>query len=162
VQADVLARLVEGLRDDLALYERLRNEIKQAQSHVAERVPEQYDLRAIASMIHDLYRGAEGMMRRIAKDVDRDVPTGEHWHRQLLDQMAAPVADLRPAVFGDATIAQLERYRVFRHVQRNIYGFDLLWPQMAPLFKAADEVMVAVTTDIHDFMAFLSILGDDP
>lgn len=162
MQAEVLARLIDGLRDDLALYERLRQEIEQAQSHVAEREPEHYDLRAIASMIHDLYRGAEGMMRRIAKDVDRAVPSGEHWHRQLLDQMAAPVADLRPAVFDDATVAQLERYRVFRHVQRNIYGFELLWPQMAPLFKAADEVMVAVTTDINDFIAFLSVLGDDP
>ena len=65
-------------------------------------------------------------------------------------------------MFESVTVGQLERYRVFRHVQRNIYGFELLWPQMAPLFKAADEVMVAVTTDINDFIAFLSILSDDP
>jgi hypothetical protein len=152
------ARLADDIESGLAQYLELLTEIQVAHQRLGDREPETYDLRAIASIVTDVYRGAEDLFKRIAKEVDNYLPDGESWHSELLDKMATSVPNLRPAVLTSDTVEMLKAYLKFRHLQRNIYGFDLLWPRMDELFRRAPTVITAVSGDLHAFAALLRTL----
>ncbi|HMF34074.1 MAG TPA: hypothetical protein VKK79_21805, partial [Candidatus Lokiarchaeia archaeon] len=61
------------------------------------------DLRVLGSFLHDFYTCIERIFRRIAVKVDGDIPPGEAWHKDLLNQMSLEIPNLRPAVI-DATL----------------------------------------------------------
>jgi hypothetical protein len=63
------------------------------------------------------------MFEVIATTVDGQVPTGEHWHQLLLEQMASEIRGARPAVISDETCQGLDEYRGFRYIVRNVYTF---------------------------------------
>ena len=54
-------------------------------------------LDSVALNLHSFYSGLERLFE-IARHIDCSVPEGETWHRDLLDQMACEVADIRPAI----------------------------------------------------------------
>ena len=136
-----LQRLADDLAAQLNEYQQLKNEIANAQVRVGTHEPDSFELRAIGSILHDVYSGAEGICQHIAKEIDRQVPVGANWHRDLIDQMAQPLAKTRPAVIQAETAASLEKYRAFRHVFRNIYGPKLDWTQMKPLLDNAATII---------------------
>jgi hypothetical protein len=157
--ATELTELAAELREAVGIYRRLLRDIHEANERLAKRSPEDYDLRAVGSILHDVYRGAEGMFIRIAKRVDEETPSGDTWHSELLQRMAQASPGLRPAVISPTTHELLEPFRAFRHLQRNIYGFELLWPRMEPLFDGAPDVVQAVADDVETFAAFLESLA---
>lgn len=53
------------------------------------------------------------------------MPVDEKWHRNLLLQMTLDIPDVRPALITKETADKLDEYRAFRHVFRNVYGFNL-------------------------------------
>jgi hypothetical protein len=110
--------------------------------------------------LHDVYRGAEGICRRIAKEFDQQLPVGESWHRLLLDQMTHPIPKARPPILQADTANTLDEYRKFRHVVRNIYGLELNWPQMKPLLDNANATIDTFAADIQKFIAFLRMMSD--
>jgi hypothetical protein len=55
---------------------------------------------SVANRLHNLYMGAEHIFRRIAKIVDKDLPEGDRWHKDLLQQMSS-AGDNRPPVIDD-------------------------------------------------------------
>jgi len=113
-------------------------------------------VRAAGSVIHDFYTGAEKIFRRIAIRMDQDLPTGEDWHVQLLHRMAVPVEEIRPAVIDETLEDQLEEYLRFRHLFRNIYGFDLKWERCQPLAERMDKTFGDLKEQIGIFENFLS------
>lgn len=162
---------LEAVREDLAHYVRLRSDIHEAQSRLADAIasPEQeapasYDLGATAFIIGNVYLGAEKIFQRIAKDFDSNVPEGEAWHRRLLDQMKEPRKGSRPPVIQAKTADRLEPYLAFRHVQRNIYAFEFEWPRLVPLLLAAEDTLDAVAEDVTAFVEVVEELmreGED-
>ncbi|HAC62266.1 MAG TPA: hypothetical protein DCF68_01700, partial [Cyanothece sp. UBA12306] len=52
-------------------------------------------------------------------------PTGNKWHRDLLDQMAVNITNVRTEVITEETRAILDELRRFRHVIRSAYSFQL-------------------------------------
>ena len=48
--------------------------------------------------LQSFYQGVESVFETVAKSIDRSVPSGEKWHKMLLDQMANEVSGIRPAV----------------------------------------------------------------
>lgn len=155
-----LQRLAEDLAAELAEYQQLKTEIAQAQARVTHE-PDSFELRAIGSILHDVYSGAEGICQHVAKEIDRQLPVGANWHRELIDQMTQPLPKTRPAVVHTETAKLLEKYRAFRHVFRNIYGPKLDWVQMKPLFDDADKTIDAFAADIEQFIAFLNLITND-
>lgn len=113
-------------------------------------------VRAAGSVIHDFYTGAEKIFRRIAIRMDQDLPTGEDWHVQLLHRMAVSVEEIRPAVIDETLEDQLEEYLRFRHLFRNIYGFDLKWERCQPLAERMDKTFGDLKEQIGIFENFLS------
>jgi hypothetical protein len=80
---------------------------------------------AIAQTICNVYNWIEDVIASIAANIDGDVPKGENWHRELLDQMTAPLADVRPSVIDAKLRMELDELRRFRHVVRHGYGARL-------------------------------------
>lgn len=80
---------------------------------------------AIALNLHSFYTGAERIFEAIAKEIDRSVPTGQNWHRQLLEQMTVEIPQLRPALISEDTRFLFDELRRFRHVVRSIYAYQL-------------------------------------
>lgn len=112
-------------------------------------------VRAAGSVLHDFYTGVEKIFRRIATRVDQDLPTGEDWHIQLLQRMAVAVEGIRPRVIDESLERALEEYLRFRHLFRNIYGFELKWERCRPLVEGLHEVLDNLEAQIGEFNAFL-------
>ena len=82
-------------------------------------------LAAVSLGIHNVYNGIEDILLGIAKDVDGSVPTGATMHQDILDQMAADVSGIRPALLAERLYVALGELKGFRHLVRHRYGFDL-------------------------------------
>lgn len=155
-----LWQLADELAAELNTYLRLKIEVVDAQTRIEGREPETYDLRAIGDMLKDVYHGAESICKRVATEIDRYVPEGGSSHRELLDQISQ-LTSTRPAVIQAETKESLEVYRGFRHVFRNVYGFELDWERMKLLLDNAPAVIDAFAADIEQFIAFLRLRSSD-
>ena len=113
------------------------------------------DLRAGGSILQNFYNGTERTFQRIARIVDEHVPSGDHWHRTLLAQMAAPYPDRRPPVVSAAIRDDLDKYLRFRHLFRNIYGPDLYWSSMVGLLQALGDTHRGLSAELGAFCAYL-------
>ncbi len=91
----------------------------------AKRNQDDLYLDAVALNLHAFYSATERVFEKIANDIDDSVPTGANWHRELLDQMVLEIEGIRPAVLSAELKEELEDYRGFRHVVRNVYTFHL-------------------------------------
>ncbi len=83
------------------------------------------DIRTKSSIAHDFYTGIEHVFKKIAVEINGGVPNGEDWHKRLLYQMSVEVKGIRSAVITDETYKMLYKLLGFRHLVRNIYGFEL-------------------------------------
>jgi hypothetical protein len=84
------------------------------------------EVTACASVLHSFYNGLENIFLSIVKRIDRNVPTGDRWHRDLLYQMGKETPE-RKQVLTNKTIDQLVDYMGFRHFYRHSYSFSLEW-----------------------------------
>ncbi len=80
---------------------------------------------SIALNLHGIYTGIERIFEVIATEIDLSLPTGNKWHRDLLDQMAVNIPDVRKEVITEETRTTLDELRRFRHVIRSAYSFQL-------------------------------------
>ncbi len=113
------------------------------------------DVRLYGSFLHDFFTCVERIFREIAASIDGEVPTGETWHRSLLDQMALDITGVRTKVIDTSLKARLYEYLRFRHIFRNVYGFDLKWDKISTLVKDYSSVYSEVEASIRAFVDFL-------
>ena len=121
--------------------------------------PTSLELRAAGSILHDYYNGAERLFQRIATAIDQNLPSGPNWHVDLLDRMAYPIPDVRPAVISSDLRQRLGDYLRFRHVFRNIYGHTLRWDLLRGLVDGLPEVHRSLALAVREFMGFLGSLA---
>ncbi|MBE3582393.1 MAG: hypothetical protein IMW96_12310 [Thermoanaerobacteraceae bacterium] len=112
-------------------------------------------LRATGSVLHDFYVAAENIFKIIAREIDRSLPTDPEWHRQLLLQMTLDLPELRPPVIQRETAALLDEYRGFRHVFRNVYGFNLVAERLERLVQKLPEGLRLLRRDLQAFLAHM-------
>ena len=152
--------LLESLLDEIRRMQQLQQEVIEGQKLFASQSPQTtFDLRAIASIISDVFQGAETAFLRISKVVDGQVVSGKHWHLKLLQQMYKEVPNVRPAILTKETYDSLEQYRGFRHMARHNYGSDLRWEKMEPLLATADHTIQLLINDLEAFCQFLELLS---
>ena len=88
-------------------------------------------LNSVALNLHSFYNGIERTMELIALELDSGTLGGDSWHTELLRQMVIDIPSVRPAVLSSETAEQLDEYRKFRHLVRNIYAIrrriNLVW-----------------------------------
>nr|WP_287139080.1 hypothetical protein [Crocosphaera sp.] len=63
---------------------------------------------SIALNLHGIYTGIERIFEVIATEIDLSLPTGNKWHRDLLDQMAVSIPDVRKEVITEETRTALD------------------------------------------------------
>jgi hypothetical protein len=110
---------------------------------------------SVALNIHSFYSGIERVLEKIAYAVEGSLPQGVNWHQELLDQMALEIPNVRPAVISSKTREQLDPYRGFRHVVRNVYTYHISPDKMKPLAKGIRPVFKQVEKELAAFSRFI-------
>ena len=114
--------------------------------------PDFFELGSLAMFLHSFYNGLENIFTRIAKRYDSILPDGEHWHKELLTQMASNNTARDHPVLTEATAQDLMMYLGFRHFSRHAYSFDLDWESMGPLILSAKGTKDVTIKEITDFL----------
>ena len=151
-------------KDKIALI-RIRKEIEVELSAV-KRVKEDYQsiphdlvtwikVRTKASLLHDFYTGIEKIFSRIAQELNGGLPNSEQWHRDLLKDMTLELEDIRPPVISEELYKDLLPYLRFRHLFRNLYGFELEWEKMEDLDKGFEKISKLFFEEIDVFLGWL-------
>ncbi|MFP4681498.1 MAG: hypothetical protein ACLFQB_13575 [Chitinispirillaceae bacterium] len=125
-----------------------------------DRIPENREIRSVylesmALKLHNFYTGIERIFRKIAEDLNGGLPPSSEWHKRLLLSMSLTLDSIRPAVISKDTLSLLEDYLSFRHVVRNIYGFEIKEEKLFPLVKNIGKVWNEFSRDMNEFLLFL-------
>ena len=110
--------------------------------------------------LHSFYSGLEGLFELIARQVDHNLPAGETWHRDLLQQITEDLPSLRPAVISQETATTLDEFRRFRHLVRNVYTINLVPEKMGGLIEALPELWPKLRAELLAFADYLEALDE--
>lgn len=121
--------------------------------------PDFLAIRGMGDVLHDFYTGLEKIFEAVAEEMEGGLPTGLHWHRALLEDMATDLPGVRPAVLRRSTARALDEYLRFRHLFRNIYGHELRWNRLRHLLYSLPDVARDAFEDLRRFAAFLGELA---
>jgi hypothetical protein len=116
-----------------------------------------YYIDGVALGLHSFYSGIERVLELIAIEIDNKRPTGEAWHRSLLQQMTAEVPGVRPAALSNVSSVLLDQYRGFRHVVRNIYAYNFDPAKVGQLVRDLPQTADAVIAELAAFARFLQV-----
>lgn len=108
--------------------------------------------RVLGTYLHDYYSCLEKIFIHVAVDIDNTLPKGEDWHKKILQQMTWDMPGERPVVLDNATAAQIDDLRGFRHVFRNIYGFNIHPEKIIKALNNLPEISSSVRRDINIFI----------
>lgn len=123
-----------------------------------KKTPSPLELRGIGSILHDFYCGIERIFERIAIELDGDLPHGRDWHGQLLERMSVAVESVRPQVISPELAETLRDYLRFRHLFRNVYGFDLRWEKFRELADGMSDMLTRFQKEMDVFKEVLMAL----
>ena len=126
-----------------------------------ESTSDDHYLDGVAFNLQAFYTGVERSLELIIAQVDQDRPAGPNWHQVLLQTAATEIHQLRPAVISLATQDVLDRYRGFRHVARNIYGFEIDVEQLTPLIHDLRDTFERFKGDLERFAQLLAQAESD-
>jgi len=154
-----LSLLWAEIKATLSDLERIVEEIEELLRDLGSSEPSYKDKAAMGAFLHNFYNGIENVLKRIAEEIDRAVPSGSEWHRALLQRMAEGVENLRPAVLKAETVTKLLPYLGFRHFFRHSYTFEIDWEKVKPLARNARAVLETIKDDLKEFLDTLEETG---
>lgn len=105
------------------------------------------EMTALASVLHSFYNGVENIMKRIVR-LDSELPSGERWHRELLNIMMEQSAR-RKAVLSTDLSQKLQKYLAFRHFYRHSYAIFLAWEELEKLVLPFEEIWSQTKREIR-------------
>lgn len=149
-------RVISEIKEELEKIDAL---VLELDNHHSARPENNFYLRAVASILHDFYCGAERIFIRIAEELNGGIPEGENWHIQLLKDMGLEIEKVRPSVISHDVSKRLREYLEFRHRFRNIYGFELEWEKMKGLKDGLSSVAKDFKNDLAQFLKFMEELS---
>lgn len=149
------------LRDEIE--EKLAN-MGQLQDYLdkikGENIEEEMARRVSASILDDFYMATERIFKIIARDIDYELPGGEDWHKKLLRQMSIELPEIRPVVIDKELFHQLEEYLRFRHLIRNIYGFQLEFECFKHLINRMPSLIKRIELQLMNFLDKMEEIAD--
>ena len=155
-------RLTQRINDELSKIESTVGGIAKALEDI-EVLPvaaRPYIQESIAKKLADVYNGIENIFKRIAREVDRHLPTGDSWHKDLLTQMTEQRPE-RPPVISEDIFPRLDDLLKFRHAFNNIYAEELVYEKTEPRAKSIDELFTSVSEDLGIFIDSLAKREED-
>lgn len=116
-------------------------------------------LDSVALNLHGFYSGLERLFELVARHLDRTSPSGATWHRDLLQRMSHEVDSVRPAVIDVDITRDLDEFRRFRHLVRNVYTANLRPERMAGMLQTLPELWPRLQAELLAFADFLEQLA---
>ena len=147
------------LKAELNRLERLKNDIERVFREASKQktfLDVFYE--SLALKLHNFYTGCERIFQIIASELNGALPSGYDWHKRLLERMAIQREE-RPAVISQETAKSLEEYLAFRHVVRNIYGYELEPQRIDPLVARSKKVFEHFHAEVCQFTNWLRTLA---
>lgn len=154
-----IRELADDIEIELARLARLAGEIERVQNEItrdSERASLFYE--NLAYKLHNFYNGVERIFQLIASEINGGAPSSYDWHRRLLDRMCVE-REGRIAVISPETGSRLSEFLAFRHVVRNLYGFELDAARISSLAAKYPSVWQRVTVEIRSFVTWLRALA---
>lgn len=111
--------------------------------------------RSKGSILHDFYNCCERVFKKIAIEMNGGYEDKEKWHENLLYMMTIPVKGLRPQVISEELASDLDEFLSFRHLFRNIYGFELKGDRIDYLSEKFENVSEGFDREIREFLTLL-------
>ena len=148
------------IRQELIGLERVVHRAERAMAAVRQR-PEEQDmfLDSAALNLHDLYTGLERIFRHIAATIDRNMPAGREWHRELLRQMNMGLPQIRPQVLSEETLQAIDEFLRFRHIVQNVYAFEFDPERIERLVQRLRPSFRQIKAELLAFADFLDGLA---
>ncbi|MBN1992886.1 MAG: hypothetical protein JW953_09280 [Anaerolineae bacterium] len=112
-------------------------------------------MNSLALNLHSFYNGLERIFELIGRRLDLTFPSGERWHRDLLDQMGQQIPNVRPAVLSAETVEKLDEFLAFRHRVRNLYAFNLETERLYELLERLPDTWQRAKADLEIFNELL-------
>lgn len=155
-----LRELAADIENELRQMARLEADIQYVQGEI-QRDPARTALfhENLALKLHNFYTGCERIFRLIASELNSALPSGYDWHKRLLDRMSVE-REGRPAVLTQDTARRLEEYLAFRHVVRNVYGYELDPRRVARLVADYPSTWHPFQVQVKDFVKWLRAVAD--
>ena len=104
------------------------------------------ELAGVATLLHNYYNGIENVIKQIARAKGFSIPTGQNWHRDLLDLA------LTRSIINQTVGKSLKQYLAFRHFFSHAYAFYLESDRIVPLVKSAHNVFESFKRRIRKFL----------
>lgn len=157
---EAIFTLIAEIEAELTNITLLKGEITTAEKNLKKtsKKKNRYITESLALRLHNFYTAYERIFEKIAGEIDGRTPQGIDWHKRLLKSMTLNINGVRPPVLNKDTEKEIEEYLKFRHLVRNIYGFELEEEKMIPLIKGIEKVTKDFMRDIKRFLTFLKAL----
>jgi hypothetical protein len=154
VSADLVVKIQLGLEELATIREQMSPLIaKSSDSKVGD-----METAAASAMLHSFYTEIEKVLRLIARDWDARTPSSDAWHKELLNQMAAPT-NRRPAVITSGLVETLSEFLAFRHLFRGASIALMRWDKLGPLVAQVDRAYLRTRQELETFTIFLQSQG---
>lgn len=155
--------LAAEIRQELSSLARLADEIPATWAK-GMKLPEgerQPYVESTALKLHNFYTACERIFETIAGEVNGALPQTPDWHLRLLRMMTVEVPRVRPRVLTPELAERLTDLLRFRHVVRNIYGFELHEQKVEPLVQELDGIWRELRGQLEEFVAYLEEVGQE-
>ncbi len=145
------------INEELGNISTLMDELEQKQVFIKKEsmIDDSFFLRSIGSVLHDFYVAVENTLKIICSEIEEKLPEGSNWHILLLKQASYDIPEIRPAIISKLTLNKLDKYRAFRHIFRNVYGYNLDSDRIKELLVDLPETVSLFTEDVTSFMNLL-------
>jgi hypothetical protein len=150
VSGDLATKIQLGLQEFATIREQMSPLIaKQSDSEVGV-----METAAASAMLHSFYTEIEKILKLIARDWDAQMPSSNAWHKELLNQMAAPTST-RPAVISSGLVETLSEFLAFRHLFRGASIALMRWDKLSPLVAKVDRTYQQTRQELETFRTFV-------
>ncbi|MGB3293220.1 MAG: hypothetical protein WBB01_09560 [Phormidesmis sp.] len=122
---NALRELAVDIELELAYLTKLESQIRRVRESIGQ-VPVYADLfyESLALKFHNFYTSCERIFSLISVELNGGVYKNADWQRHLLARMVVERGDRKAVITAD-TAQLIQEFLAFRHVVRNIYGFEL-------------------------------------
>lgn len=146
---------IQDIENELKKIDIIVNNIIELQEILKGQAPDKFYITSFAGFLYNFYSGIEIILLRIAKKIDKDIPIGINWHKDLINHMSYET-EFRPYVVTTELKEQLLEYLNFRHFFRHSYTYELKWEKIKPLLKNIKRLYNDFKIDLKRFLNLLT------
>ncbi|MEZ4583979.1 MAG: hypothetical protein R3A10_20480 [Caldilineaceae bacterium] len=159
ISRDKLIGIVVDIETELEHWTGLRPTFKMSSEIATDPEHRRIFYENLALKLHNFYTGCERIFNVVTSELNGGPPTGYDWHQRLFDRMAADWGE-RPAIITAATATDLREFLSFRHVVRNVYGYELDPERIERLLEKYPQTWTAFRSDVENFIRQLKTMAD--